>query len=146
MRCRWCGRSFAGVVPLCSAACFRLAAWARWFDPERLCARRNSKLVVQAHADSQSGESEARKEIMTMADRDFPNSGILFRNDRKREGSNDPDYKGTCDIQCQCGRRFTRKLGGWIKEGRNGKFLTVSLKPRPDGDDAQATDADDASF
>jgi hypothetical protein len=61
MRCRWCGRTFAGVVPLCSAACFRLAAWVGWFDAQRLCVRRNSKFVVQAHADSQSGESEARK-------------------------------------------------------------------------------------
>jgi hypothetical protein len=65
------------------------------------------------------------------------------RNDLKREGSNDPNYKGTCDIQCQCGRRFTRKLAGWIKQGRNGKFLTLSLKPSLEGDDAQADDAGD---
>ena len=64
-----------------------------------------------------------------MADRDFPNSGILFRNDRKREGSRDPDYQGTVDISCGCGRRFTRKLAGWIKQGKNGKFLALSLKP-----------------
>jgi hypothetical protein len=91
---RWCGRNFAGVVPLCSATCFRLAAWVGWFDAQRLWARHNSKFVVQARADIQSNESEARKEITTMADRDFPNSGILFRNHRRREGSNDPDYQG----------------------------------------------------
>jgi hypothetical protein len=123
-----------------------LALWVGWFDAKRLYARRNSKLAVQAHADSQSGESEARKEIMTMADRDFPNSGILFRNNRRREGSKDPDYQGTCDIQCGCGRRFTRKLAGWIKAGRNGKFLTLSLKPHLEGDDAQTTADDDARF
>ena len=134
MRCRWCGRNFAGVVPLCSATCFRLAAWVGWFDPARLWARQNSKLVAKTET------------VTTMADRDFPNSGILFRNDRKREGSNDPDYKGTCDIQCQCGRRFSRKVGGWIKQGRNGKFLTISLKPRPEGDDAQAADDNDYRF
>jgi hypothetical protein len=146
MQCRWCGRSFAGVVPICSPGCFRLALWVGWFDAKRLWARGNNKLVVRARAHSQSVESETRKEITTMADRDFPNSGILFRNDRKRGGSNDPDYKGTADIQCECGRRFTRKLAGWIKQGRNGKFLTVSLKPRSEGDDPRATDADDARF
>jgi hypothetical protein len=34
--CRWCGRIFVGVVPICSAVCFRLAAWVGWFDPQRL--------------------------------------------------------------------------------------------------------------
>lgn len=29
MRCRWCGRNFAGVVPLCAPRCFALALW-RW--------------------------------------------------------------------------------------------------------------------
>jgi hypothetical protein len=134
MRCRWCGRNFAGVVPLCGAHCFALALWCGWFDPERLWARQNSKLVAKTET------------VTNMADRDFPNSGILFRNDKRREGSKDPDYKGTCDIQCGCGRRFTRLLGGWIKQGRNGKFLTLSLKPRPEGDDAQTTADDDARF
>jgi hypothetical protein len=132
MHCRWCAQP-AGVVPLCSAVCFRLAVWAGWFEPRRLWARQNSKLVAKTET------------VINMTDKDFPNSGILFRNDRKREGSSDPDYKGTCDIQCQCGRRFTRKVGGWTKQGRNGKFLTLSLKPRPEGDDAQATD-DDVRF
>jgi hypothetical protein len=48
-----------------------------------------------------------------------------------------------------CGQRFTRKLAGWIKQGRNGKFLTLSLKPRPEGDDGQTREAGDereASF
>jgi hypothetical protein len=140
-RCRWCGRSFAGVVPLCSPGCFRLALWVGWFDAKRLWARRNSKLVAETH-----------REIETMANGDFPNSGILFKNDRKREGSRDPDYQGTVDISCGCGRRFTRKLAGWIKQGRNGKFLALSLKPHADGssDGAQTRDArderEDASF
>jgi hypothetical protein len=134
MRCRWCGRIFAGAVSLCGPHCFALALWCGWFDPKSLWARRNSKLVAKTET------------IANMADRDFPNSGILFRNDRKREGSHDPDYKGTCDVQCECGRRFTRKLAGWIKQGRNGKFLTVRLKPRSEGDDAQAAADDDAHF
>jgi hypothetical protein len=134
MHCRWCGRNFAGVVPLCGAHCFALALWCGWFDAKRLWARQHSKLVAKTET------------VTNTADKDFPNSGILFRNDRKREGSNDPDYTGTADIQCQCGRRFTRKVGGWIKQGRNGKFLTLALKPRPEGDDAQTTADDDARF
>jgi hypothetical protein len=116
--------------------------FAGWFEPAHLWARQNCKLAMQADAVSQSGERAARKEIMTMADRDFPNSGILFKNDRKK-GDRDPDYRGSVDISCGCGRRFTRKLAGWIKQGRNGKYLTVSLKPSPEGD-AQADD--DARF
>jgi hypothetical protein len=132
--CRWCGRSFTGVVPICSPGCFRLALWIGWFDPKRLWERQNSQLVAKTET------------VTNMADRDFPNSGILFRNDRKRKGSNDPDYQGTVDISCGCGRRFTRKLAGWIKQGRNGEFLTISLKPRPEGDGAQTTADDDARF
>jgi hypothetical protein len=79
-----------------------------------------------------------------MADRDFPNSGILFKNDRKREGSHDPDYQGTVDISCGCGRRFTRKLAGWIKAGRKGKFLALSLKPHAGENQAAADEG--ASF
>jgi hypothetical protein len=41
--CRWCGQP-AGVVPLCSPACFRLAEWAGWFDPRRLWEKRNMKV------------------------------------------------------------------------------------------------------
>jgi hypothetical protein len=88
-----------------------------------------------------------------MANGDFPNSGIFFKNDRKRDGSHDPDYQGTIDITCECGRRFTRKLGGWIKQGRNGKFLALSLKPRParaapgaDASDTQASATDDSDI
>ena len=102
--------------------CFALSLWCGWFAPKHLWARRhNSKSAVNT------------KTVANMADKDFPNSGILFRNDRKRSGTTDPDYKGTCDITCDCGKRSTRKLAGWIKAGRSGKFLTLSLKPHTDG-------------
>lgn len=104
----------------------------RLVRPGTLWARQNSKLVANTET------------VIIMGDKNFPNSGILFRNDRKRDGSKDPDYTGTCDVSCDCGKRFTRKLAGWVKTGRNGKFLTVSLKPRPEGDDAQTTADDDA--
>ena len=74
---------------------------------------------------------------------------LWARQNSKEDGrrrQHEPDYKGTCDITCDCGKRCTRKLAAWLKTGRNGKFLTVSLKLRPEGDDSQAADADNASF
>jgi hypothetical protein len=136
-QCRWCGQP-AGSVPLCSGPCFRIALWCGWFEPAKLYARGNSQLVAEA---------QAAQEIETMANGDFPNSGILFKNDRKREGSHDPEYQGTVDITCDCGQRFTRKLAGWLKTGRNGKFLALSLKPRPArGAQASATAGDDIAW
>jgi hypothetical protein len=119
--CRWCGQPTPGPLRVCDALCFGLMRFAGWFEAKRLWERQQSKPAAKTET------------VGIMADRDFPNSGILFRNDRKRNGSNDPDYRGTCDIQCGCGQRFTRKLAGWVKQGRNGKFLTLSLKPSPVG-------------
>lgn len=54
------------------------------------------------------------------------NSGTLFKNDK---GDNDkrPDYKGDCNIY---GDLF--EIGAWIKEGKNGKFMSLSFKPKED--------------
>jgi hypothetical protein len=60
--------------------------------------------------------------------RDYPNSGILFR-EQKRE-PHDRDYKGSADVTCGCGRRSQLWLSAWIKEGRKGKFLSLSFKPK----------------
>ena len=62
-------------------------------------------------------------------DRDFPNSGILFRNDRKQEDRH-PDYNGTADVDCpQCGPRTHWRLASWIKQGRKGKFMSLTATP-----------------
>lgn len=55
-----------------------------------------------------------------------PNSGSLFRNDRKEE-DNHPDHTGTCLID---GKEYY--ISAWIKEGRNGgrKFFSLSFKPK----------------
>lgn len=75
--------------------------------------------------------------------RDFPNSGILFRNDRK-DGDRDRDYKGSGDVTCpHCECRFPIWLSAWIKEGRNGKFMSLSFKPK---DDQLSQPRDDTSF
>ena len=61
-----------------------------------------------------------------MSDKKYENSGILFRNDRK-DGERDRDYSGSINID---GRDFW--LSGWIKAGKNGKFLSLAVKPKQD--------------
>lgn len=51
-------------------------------------------------------------------------SGVLFKND-KGDNAKRPDYRG--DI-CINGESF--ELSAWIKEGRKGKFMSLSAKPK----------------
>ena len=53
-----------------------------------------------------------------------PNSGILFRKSRKLNDQS-PDYTGAINID---GAEHT--LNAWIKEGRNGKFLSLSVRAK----------------
>jgi hypothetical protein len=63
-------------------------------------------------------------------DRDYPNSGIMFRDNRK-QSDRDRDYRGEADIDCpDCGARSTWWLSAWIKLGRNGKFLSLAFKKK----------------
>ena len=51
------------------------------------------------------------------------NSGALFRNDKKVQGSNQPDYTGNITIN---GER--KRLAAWIKESKAGnKFMSVQI-------------------
>jgi hypothetical protein len=58
--------------------------------------------------------------------KDYPNSGILFVNDRKKE-SKHPDYQGELDVD---GVKYW--LSGWKKQGAKGTFLSLSVKPKED--------------
>lgn len=51
------------------------------------------------------------------------NSGAIFRNDRK-EKDNHPDYTGKANVD---GVDF--RVSAWLKQGKNGKFLSLSFTP-----------------
>lgn len=57
-----------------------------------------------------------------MAKRD--NSGTFSKNDRKQT-ENHPDIKGQCTIN-----GVDYWLDGWLKQGQNGSFYSVSFKPK----------------
>lgn len=52
------------------------------------------------------------------------NTGTLFVNDKKQSDRH-PDYTGTIIVD---GRPYW--LSGWKKQGKNGTFLSLSVKPK----------------
>lgn len=56
------------------------------------------------------------------------NSGALFKNDRKREGKKDADYRGTALI---AGVEYY--VDAWVNETKDGrKYFGVKYKPKGD--------------
>jgi hypothetical protein len=66
-----------------------------------------------------------------MSDFDRTNTGVLFKNDRK-EKPNHPDYKGQMNVD---GTEFW--LSAWIKDGRDGKFMSIAIKPKEEAQPAR---------
>ena len=50
--------------------------------------------------------------------------GVLFKNDRK-ENDRQPDYKGSCQVG-----NVEYWMSAWIKDGRNGKFMSFAFTPK----------------
>ncbi|HYW35892.1 MAG TPA: hypothetical protein VE868_10830 [Balneolaceae bacterium] len=53
---------------------------------------------------------------------DYENKGILFKNDYKNDNPKAPDYKGKINFDGE-----EKELAAWVKKGKNGKFLSLSV-------------------
>lgn len=49
------------------------------------------------------------------------NSGALFKNDKKTS-SKHPDYQGNVNVE-----GTTYRLAAWLKQGKEGKFLSLAV-------------------
>jgi hypothetical protein len=64
-----------------------------------------------------------------MADREADaGSGALFKNDRKEKPTH-PDYRGDATIN---GTKYW--VSAWIKEGKKGKYMSLSFRPANEED------------
>ncbi len=72
-----------------------------------------------------------------MSDYDNNLTGVLFKNDDKREGKRDPDYKGNAEID---GRQYW--LSAWINESKKDgrKFMSLRFKEKEPRADAAPAD------
>ena len=64
---------------------------------------------------------------------DNTNKGALFKNE-KREKDTHPQYTGSINVD-----GVDYWLSAWLKEGKNGKFFSLSVKAKDDGKYAPKT-------
>jgi hypothetical protein len=67
----------------------------------------------------------------------FDNGGLLFRN-RNKETDRHPDYNGKLTIG---GVEY--RLSAWVREGKHGKFMSLSVKPKEEQRIAAAEEFND---
>lgn len=82
-----------------------------------------------------------------MAEYDNTNRGVLFKNDKK-ESDKHPDYTGKINFDGK-----DMRLAAWIKEGQNGKFMSLTVSefqkqeaPKQTGAGKLADMSDDIPF
>ena len=109
LRCRGCDR----CVQWLSHADYR-SAFAVITEIEKYF---GAPLTISFHLIKERTEQMATEQ-------QYDNSGILFRNDDKAN-EKDRDYRGEAMIG---GVNYW--VSGWIKQGKKGKFLTFSFKPK----------------
>ena len=66
---------------------------------------------------------------------EYPNSGAIFKNDKEGNPAR-PDYTGNAEVD-----GVDYWLSAWIKEGKKGKFMSLSFKAK----DAPAQNQQDNS-
>jgi len=77
----------------------------------------------------------------------YPNSGTLGRNEKRREGTQDPEYSGQCEVD-----GVAYWVNAWVKTGKEGsKFFSLAFRPkdasaRPKSDSPVADLSDDIPF
>ena len=78
-----------------------------------------------------------------MAFQQKPNTGSLFRNDRKQGAG--PDYKGSLNVG-----GVDYWIAGWMKESKEGKkYMSLAVTPKDGtvkGDKSKQEDADTIPF
>lgn len=60
-----------------------------------------------------------------MAEYDNELRGVLFRNEHKREGKKDADYRGRATVN---GTEYW--LDAWVNDGKNGKYMSIKFKEK----------------
>jgi hypothetical protein len=66
-----------------------------------------------------------------------PNSGTLFKNDRKK-AENHPDWKGQINVNGEL-----LDIAAWVKDGKKGKFFSLKVSaPREGGYQRRSSDED----
>jgi hypothetical protein len=71
------------------------------------------------------------------SEKKFDNGGLLFRN-RNKETDRHPDYTGNLTVS---GTEYW--LSAWVKDGKHGKFMSLSAKPKEERRTAAAEEFND---